>query len=80
MSGTPRTYAGADAAAGPLLTVLHAHRAVLGEWVRIATPGQPVRRGQVIDVGRDTTVVQVFEDTVGLAPAGTSVTDRKSVV
>ncbi len=74
MSGTPRTYAGADAAAGPLLTVLHAHRAILGEWVRIATPGQPVRRGQVIDVSRGATVVQVFEDTVGLAPAGTGVT------
>ena len=68
MSGTPRTYASADAAAGPLLTVLHAHRAVLGEWVRIATPGQPVRRGQVIEVSRDAAVVQVFEDTVGWHP------------
>ncbi len=74
MSGTPRTYAGADSAAGPLLTVSDAHRAVLGEWVRIATPGQPARRGQVIDVSRGATVVQVFEDTVGLAPAGTAVT------
>ena len=74
MSGTPRTYAGADAAAGRLLTVSQAHRAVLGEWVRIATPNQPVRRGQVIEVSRDATVVQVFEDTVGLAPAATAVT------
>jgi V/A-type H+/Na+-transporting ATPase subunit B len=74
MSGTPRRYAGAAAAAGPLLTVARTHRAVLGEWVRIETPGQAPRRGQVIDVSRDATVVQVFEDTVGLAPARTGVT------
>lgn len=74
MSGTPRRYAGAASAAGPLLTVAGARRAVLGEWVRIEAPAQEPRRGQVIDVSRDAAVVQVFEDTVGLAPAGTAVT------
>jgi V/A-type H+/Na+-transporting ATPase subunit B len=64
-----RTYRGARAAAGPLITLRGAHRAGLGEWVTIETPGSPSRRGQVIDVGRQATVVQVFEDTVGLAPA-----------
>lgn len=74
MSGTPRRYTGAASAAGPLLTVARTHRAVLGEWVRLEAPGETPRRGQVIDVSRDTTTVQVFEDTVGLAPAGTAVT------
>jgi len=74
MSGTARTYAGASSAAGPLLTVSSAHRALLGEWVRIVAPGQPPRRGQVIEVSRGATTVQVFEDTVGLAPAGADLT------
>jgi len=74
VSGTPRKYAGAASAAGPLLSVAQAQRAVLGEWVRIESPGQEPRRGQVIEVSRAATVVQVFEDTVGLAPAAVAVT------
>jgi len=74
MSGTPRRYAGAAAAAGPLLTIARTHRGILGEWVRIEAPGQPPRRGQVIEVSRNSSIVQVFEDTVGLAPAGSQVT------
>lgn len=71
---TARTYHGARSAAGPLLTLRGAHRAALGEWVSIETPGAPARRGQVIEVSRHETVVQVFEDTVGLAPAGAVIT------
>ena len=37
----------------------------------IRTPGQPARRGQVIDAGHEVTVIQVLEDTVGLPPART---------
>ena len=37
-------------------------------------PGVPDRRGQVIDAGDDTTVVQVLDDTLGLAPGRASVT------
>jgi V/A-type H+-transporting ATPase subunit B len=74
MSATARRYHGAEGAAGPLLTVRGAARAALGEWVRIETPGQPPRRGQVLEITRDATVVQVFEDTVGLAPAGADIT------
>ena len=51
-----RTYAGATAAAGPLLYVRSTRRAKLGEWVRIEGAGQEGRRGQVIDVGDDITV------------------------
>ncbi len=69
-----RTYAGAASAAGPLLFVESTRRAQLGEWVRIGGKGQQERRGQVIDVGTEITVIQVFEDTLGLRPAVTEVT------
>jgi V/A-type H+-transporting ATPase subunit B len=68
-AGLARTYRGAAAAAGPLLFLRETHRAALGEWVTIRTPGEPDRRGQVIDAGDAATVVQVLDDTVGLAPA-----------
>ena len=73
MSGVARMYRGAQAASGPLLTVRAAQRAALGEWATIEDKaGQ--RRGQVIAVSRDASVLQVFEDTVGLNPAGARVT------
>jgi V/A-type H+-transporting ATPase subunit B len=46
----------------------------LGEWVHIELSGQPDRRGQVIDVGTDVTVIQVFEDVLGLRPAKAAIT------
>ncbi len=69
-----RTYAGAASAAGPLLFVRSTRRARLGEWVRIEGEGQASRRGQVIDAGTEITVIQVFEDTLGLKPASASIT------
>ena len=69
-----RSYAGASSAAGPLLYVRSTKRAKLGEWVRIEGPSQPERRGQVIDVGTEITVIQVFEDTLGLRPADATIT------
>ena len=69
-----RSYAGAASAAGPLLFVEATRRAKLGEWVRIECPGQPERRGQVIDAGDEITVIQVFEDTLGLKPAEATIT------
>jgi len=68
MTRPQRTYVGARAAAGPLLYVERTTGAALGEWVAIEAPGQLPRRGQVIDVGDDVTVVQVLDDTLGLAP------------
>ena len=73
MTATARKYRGAASAAGPLLTVRGTRRGALGEWVTIESPGQPARRGQVIEITRDATVVQVFEDTVGLAPAAAEI-------
>jgi len=69
-----RTYAGAASAAGPLLYVRSTRRAKLGEWVRIECAGQEGRRGQLIDVGNEITVIQVFEDTLGLRPADATIT------
>jgi V/A-type H+-transporting ATPase subunit B len=60
--------------AGPLLFLANTARAALGEWVIIRAPGQEDRRGQVIEAGRAVTVVQVLDDTVGLAPAASAVT------
>ena len=68
-----RTYSGAASAAGPLLFVHSTRRAKLGEWVRIGGEGQDERRGQVIDVGNEVTVIQVFEDTLGLKPAAAEI-------
>ncbi len=73
-SPTARTYSGAASAAGPLLFVHSTLHAQLGEWVQIEIEGQPERRGQVIDVGIEVTVVQVFEDTLGLRPADAKIT------
>jgi V/A-type H+-transporting ATPase subunit B len=69
-----RTYHGAAAAAGPLLFLRNTRRVALGEWVTLALPGEPPRRGQVIEAGESMTVVQVLEETLGLAPATTAVT------
>ena len=49
-------------------------RVAQGEWVVIRAPGEPPRRGQVIDAGEEITVVQVLEETVGLSPARAEIT------
>ena len=69
-----RTYAGAAGAAGPLLFLHAARHVALGEWVTLDLPGELPRRGQVIEAGEQVTVVQVLEETLGLAPARTRVT------
>jgi V/A-type H+-transporting ATPase subunit B len=64
----PRTYRGAAAAGGPLLFLARTRRVALGERVVVRVAGQRDRRGQVIDAGEETTVLQLLDDTVGLAP------------
>jgi V/A-type H+-transporting ATPase subunit B len=78
-----RVYHGAERATGPLIYIRRTPTAALGEWVLIRAPGQLPRRGQVIDAGRDVTVIQVLEDTVGLPPAASEITltgDTASVI
>ena len=69
-----RTYRGARAASGPLVYLEGVARAALGEWVTLRVEGQPDLRGQVIDAGRGLTVVQVLEETLGLAPESVQIT------
>jgi len=69
-----RTYHGARAAAGPLVYLTGTQRAALGEWVTLTAAGQAPLRGQVIEVGVEITVVQVLEETLGLAPANVDIT------
>ena len=64
-----RTHHGARALAGALLYLEDTHRVAMGEEVTITAPGQPARRGQVIDAGAGISVVQILEDTLGLSPA-----------
>jgi V/A-type H+-transporting ATPase subunit B len=71
-----RIHRGARAIAGPLLYVGDTEGAVLGEWAWIEVPGQPPRRGQVIEAGREVSVVQVLEETLGLAPSDVRITLR----
>lgn len=51
---------------GPLLFVEAISGVRFGELVQITTPSGEERRGQVLEVGRDVAVVQVFEGTRGL--------------
>jgi len=74
VSRLARLYHGAQAATGPLIFVHRTPGVALSEWVVIRAPGQPPRRGQVIDAGEDVTVIQVLEETLGLPPARAEVT------
>jgi V/A-type H+-transporting ATPase subunit B len=79
MSRPPRVHHGAGALSGPLLTVENTAGAMLGEWVTIETPGQPARSGQIIEASPQRSVVQVLEDTLGLAPAVARITLRGEI-
>jgi V/A-type H+-transporting ATPase subunit B len=74
MTALARVYHGAHSAGGPLIYLRGTPRVAQGEWVVIHAPGEPPRRGQVIDAGEETTVVQVLEETVGLSPARAEIT------
>lgn len=74
MSPEARTYRGASGISGPLLYLPRTRRVALGEWVTIRTEGGGTWRGQVIDAGVDVTVIQVLEETFGLAPAHAEIT------
>jgi V/A-type H+-transporting ATPase subunit B len=64
-----RVYRGAQSLAGALLYVEDTRGVAMGEEVDIRVEGQPCRRGQVIDAGERFSVIQVLEETIGLAPA-----------
>ncbi len=74
MTRLSRTYHGAQGVGGPLLYLRRTRAVALGEWVEVRMPGHANWRGQVIDAGHEVTVIQVLEDTVGLAPARVAIT------
>ena len=74
MTTTLRHFHGAAGVGGPLLYLRRTRDVALSEWVEIEAPGQGRWRGQVIDAGKELSVIQVLEDTVGLPPAAVTVT------
>ncbi|HUI71593.1 MAG TPA: V-type ATP synthase subunit B [Spirochaetia bacterium] len=62
---------------GPLLFLERATDLPYGAMVEVKAPDGSSKNGQVIEVSEDLAVVQVFEDTMGLDVAGTSVSLRE---
>ena len=75
-----REYRGVRRVSGPLLFVESATDLPYACTVSISAPRGGTRSGQVIEVSEDVTVVQVFEETMGLDVTGTalSLVDREA--
>jgi V/A-type H+/Na+-transporting ATPase subunit B len=75
-----REYRGVRRVSGPLLFVHSASDLPYGGTVSITSPGGGTRSGQVIEVSEDVTVVQVFEETMGLDVTRTAISliDREA--
>jgi V/A-type H+-transporting ATPase subunit B len=68
-----REYRGVSRISGPLLTITNAADLPYGAVVTISAPDGAQRSGQVIEVSKDFAVVQVFEQTMGLSVADTTI-------
>jgi len=68
-----REYSTISKIAGPLLFINAVKGVGYGEVAKITTPDGDERRGQVLEVGENIAVVQVFEGTSGLDVTTTSV-------
>lgn len=66
-------YVGAEKIFGPFLLLSAIPGAGYDEIVDVLTPDGPPRKGRVVLVDRDSTLVQVFSGTEGLAPSTTAV-------
>jgi V/A-type H+-transporting ATPase subunit B len=74
MSGPILKLHGGAGASGPLLFVRGGRGMALGERVLVDAPGAEPREGQLVEVAEDVAVVQLLEDTVGLAPGEATIT------
>ncbi len=74
MSAPILRHHGASGASGPLLFIRGGQGIALGERVLVEVPDGPPRTGQLVEVSETIAVVQVLEDTVGLAPGRATVT------
>ncbi len=68
-----RQYSGIGQISGPLVFVERAADMPYGAMVSIEAPDGSMRSGQVIDVSEELAVIQVFEQTMGLAVTDTTV-------
>jgi V/A-type H+-transporting ATPase subunit B len=75
-----REYRGVRKVSGPLLFVESASDLPYAATVSISTPSGAPRHGQVIEVSDQVTVIQVFEDTMGLDVTRTTISlvDREA--
>jgi len=75
-----REFRGVRKVSGPLLFVQGASDLPYSGTVSISSPGSAMRSGQVIEVSEDVTVVQVFEETMGLDVTRTAISlvDREA--
>ena len=75
-----REYRGVQRVSGPLLFVHSASDLPYNGTVSISSPGRATRNGQVIEVSEEVTVVQVFEETMGLDVTRTAISlvDREA--
>ncbi|MBI5379435.1 MAG: V-type ATP synthase subunit B [Nitrospirae bacterium] len=74
-----REYQAVSGITGPLLFVERVPRARIGETVTILLPEGEKRRGQVIEVSRQHTVIQVLEATSGIGTRGTRIRFHEQV-
>jgi V/A-type H+-transporting ATPase subunit B len=65
---------GGAGASGPLLFIRGGRGLALGERVLVEQSGSARREGQLVEVTEDVAVVQVLDDTVGLAPGRATIT------
>ena len=72
-------YRSVSGISGPLVFVQGIRDAGYGELVSLETP-QGRRAGQILQVDRDTAVIQVFEGTTGLDKSATTIWLEKSVL
>jgi V/A-type H+-transporting ATPase subunit B len=75
-----KEYTGTQRVTGPLLVVRSASDLPYGAMVQISAPDGGTRTGQVIEVSEEATLVQVFEETIGLNVPDTSISllDREA--
>jgi V/A-type H+-transporting ATPase subunit B len=79
MTSIARRYHSARSAAGQLLVLGGTRRVAAGEWVRIVSPNQPDRRGQVIEASEQATVVHVQQEMIGFTPSSAELVLRGEI-
>jgi V/A-type H+-transporting ATPase subunit B len=73
MASTGLEYSSVSQITGPLIIVESVRGVRYDESVEVTAPNGETRIGKVLEVSQEVVVVQVFEGTTGLSPAGTSV-------